>query len=74
MPLALTDADLATIERYAQPLDPRLRSTFLHRVVALLDGQVVGDGLLGRVCAQAQGELRQASALDEGLHGGKYGR
>lgn len=71
-PLALSDADLAVIERYATPLDPRLRSVFLHRVVALLDGQVIGDGLLGRICAQAQGELRQAPAID--ARGGKHGR
>jgi hypothetical protein len=74
-PLALDDAELAIIERFATPLPPQIRGTFLERVAALLAGEVIGEGILHRVCAQAQNELRQPPAID-GTHRsqGKYAR
>jgi len=73
-PLALDDAELAIIERFATPLPFQVRGDFLKRVCALLDGEMIGPGILHRVCAQAQNELRQPPALDGrgGLGQGKY--
>jgi len=75
-PLALDDGELAIVERFAQPLPPQVRGTFLERVCALLAGEVIGPGILHRVCAQAQNELRSPPALDGRPHTGlgKYSR
>jgi hypothetical protein len=75
-PVAFDDAELAIIERFAAPLPPQIRGTFLERVCVLLAGEIIGPGVLHRACAIAQGELRQAPAVDGsgGLGPGKYGR
>ena len=70
--LRLSDDQLATIQRFAEPLHPADRSTYLERVSALLDGKVIGPGLLHRVCEAVQLELRRPSAIDGRPHGGKY--
>jgi hypothetical protein len=56
-PLALTDDQLLTIERMAQPLHPRDRGAYLHRVAELLAGVEIGDGVVTRAAARAQREL-----------------
>jgi hypothetical protein len=63
-PLALDDAELAIIERFAAPLPPQIRGTFLERVCALVAGEVIGPGSLHRACATAQNELREAPPID----------
>jgi hypothetical protein len=74
-PLALTDDQLATIRRYAEPLHPHDRSRYLQRVVALLDGREIGDGLIARAARAAQLEFRRAPAEADGRpHVGKYAR
>ena len=54
MPLALTDAQLDQLLRYAQPLDPEDRGKFLTEVAQKLNGYEVGDSILARVCAETQ--------------------
>jgi hypothetical protein len=74
--LALTDDELAIIQRFASPLHPNDRSTYLERVSQLLKGREIGPGLIHRACEQAQRELRRPAELDGrgGLGQGKYAR
>jgi hypothetical protein len=74
--LALTDDQLRIVQNFAEPLDPDQRGAYLHRVVAILRDQEIGDGALHRACSQAQAEYRRLpAALDgRGHHGGKHGR
>ena len=70
--LRLSDDQLDIVRRFAEPLHPADRSAYLQRVSALLEGKVIGPGLLHRVCEAVQLELRQPPALDGRLHSGKY--
>jgi hypothetical protein len=54
---------LSIIMLHAEPLP---RDKYLHRVAALLHGQVVGDGAISRACAQAQRKLFKAPELNGG--------
>jgi hypothetical protein len=72
--LALSDDQLDTVRRFASPLHPNDRSTYLQRVTELLKDQVIGDGLLHRVCERAQLELRRPPALDPRGSISKYSR
>ena len=67
MPIALTDSQLDVIVQHAEPLQPIDRDQYLRRVAALLDGQTIGDGVVGRACAQAQAELFKAPDLGAGV-------
>jgi hypothetical protein len=52
-PLALTDDQLATVLRAAEPLPPRDRTAFFAAVAQVLAGQaVLGDGIVGRTCSE----------------------
>ena len=62
MPLALTDDQLATVQRFAEPLHPSQRGAYLLRVSAILQGREIGDGMLHRACEQAQLEHRRTMA------------
>jgi hypothetical protein len=54
-PLALTDDQLATVLRAAEPLPPRDRTAFFAAVAQVLAGQaVLGDGIVGRTCRELQ--------------------
>jgi hypothetical protein len=73
--LALTDDQLATVRRLAEPLHPHDRGPYLRRVAELLRDQEPGDGLIHRVAEQAQWDFRRSPALEERQpHVGKYGR
>jgi hypothetical protein len=53
-PLRLTDDQLATVLRAAEPLAIGDRGAFLQDVAAALQGQELGDGTVYRAIAQAQ--------------------
>jgi hypothetical protein len=54
-PIGLTDSQLLTIQRAAGPLHPQDRGPYLEKVAEMLNGhEIVGDGLVGRICAQCQ--------------------
>jgi hypothetical protein len=72
--LRLSDDQLDVIRRFATPLHPNDRSAYLQRVSALLDGKVIGPGLLHRVCEAVQLELRRVPALDGTPRPSKYSR
>ena len=72
--LRLSDDQLDVVRRFAEILHPNDRSAYLQRVSSLLDGKVIGPGLLHRVCEAVQRELRQPSAIDGRPHDGKYSR
>jgi hypothetical protein len=52
--LPFTDFQIDAILADAQPLDPDQRAAFLEMVAANLSGREIGDGLVARVCAEAQ--------------------
>jgi hypothetical protein len=68
-PLSLSDDQLATIQRHAEPLHPVDRSKYLQRVAQLLDGVEPGDGVVSRVARQAAREYFDPPVLDEHTHG-----
>jgi len=54
-PLALTDDQLSTVLRAAEPLHPRDRGAFAAAVAQVLSGQgVLGDGIVARTCRELQ--------------------
>jgi hypothetical protein len=53
-PLALSDDQLTTILRTAQPIAPDLRPAYLEAIAEALRGRELGDGLVGRTCAELQ--------------------
>jgi hypothetical protein len=54
-PLALTDDQLATVLRAAEPLHPHDRTDFFAAVAQVLAGQaVLGDGVVARTCRELQ--------------------
>ena len=53
-PLRLTDDQLATVFRAAEPLAIGDRGAFLQDVATALQGQELGDGTVYRVVAQVQ--------------------
>jgi hypothetical protein len=62
--LALTDDQLQTVQRYAEPLHPADRDAYLRRVAQLLDGVVeAGDGVVARAARTAQREFFRAPDL-----------
>jgi len=74
-PIGLSDDQLAMIQRLAEPLHRDDRWRFLERVAQLLaELPEIGDGAVSRAARQAQGELRQAPALDERRTVSKYSR
>jgi hypothetical protein len=57
-PLALTDSQLDTLTRLAEPLHPHGRVAFLEKVAAKLRGfESLGDGLIARVAREMQKEF-----------------
>jgi hypothetical protein len=57
-PLALSDAQIASIMALARPLSPDQRTAFLEMLAAKLNGRrELGDGQLYQICRQLQREL-----------------
>jgi hypothetical protein len=59
-PISLTDDQLSTVMKAAEPLDPHRRSAFLVALATMLrsEPQPVGDGSLGRAIRFLQHEFR----------------
>jgi hypothetical protein len=72
--LRLTDDELNTVRRFAEPLHPNDRRAYLERVTAILGDREIGPGSLHRACEQAQLELRRPPILDGRIGEGKYSR
>lgn len=72
-PLALTDDQLAALQRFAEPLHPSDRGSFLTRVASILQDREIGDGAVHRAAEQAQLEYRRPTAAIDG-RAGKHGR
>jgi hypothetical protein len=56
-PIALTNAQLATLRQFATPIPPSLRDAFLRSVARRLAAVEVGDGAVHVACAAAQREV-----------------
>jgi hypothetical protein len=66
-PLALTDSQLDIVFRMAAPLLDVDRSAFLEDVArALAELPEIGDGIVARVCAQAQRKYWRPPELEHG--------
>ena len=64
-PIALTDAQLATITAAAKPLHHRDRTPFLEAVAARLHAvDNFGDGVVGRIVREIQRSFYRAPQLD----------
>jgi hypothetical protein len=63
-PIGLTDDQLLTIQRAAGPLHPQDRGAYLEKVVELLSGHEIGDGLVGRAAREAQRQFLRAPELE----------
>jgi hypothetical protein len=71
-------------QRYAKPLDTVMnaarvlnvydRDDFLRAVAHELAGRELGDGVVGRVCAELQKRFWRPPVLDGKPVGSKYGR
>jgi hypothetical protein len=72
-PLAFTDSELDIITRHAGVLPPGLRRAFVERVAYELRGQVVGDGLVYRMCPDCliRRCWRPATSASGGAEGGR---
>jgi hypothetical protein len=72
-PLALTDEQLDTVYRAAQPLDPDRRGLFLETVARTLSREAeFGDGTVHRACREAQKVYWQPPNLDKASGCSKY--
>jgi hypothetical protein len=76
MPLALSDSQLDAVMRAASVLNIYDRDEFLRAVAHELAGRELGDGIVGRVCAELQKRFWRPPELDgkPPPHGGKYAR
>jgi hypothetical protein len=64
-PIALTDAQLATLRQFATPIPPSLRDVFLRSVARRLAAVEVGDGAVHAACAAAQREVIDGARVRE---------
>jgi hypothetical protein len=72
-PLALTDDQLQTIMRAAEPLHYIDRGPFLQAVAERLRGvRVLGDGVVARVVRDTQREFWRAPEMEHRQGYGKY--
>jgi hypothetical protein len=58
-PLALSDAQIATVMTVARGLPRRLRDNYLRHIADLLRGRDFGDGDVHRACTAAFREIMQ---------------
>jgi len=74
-PIRLSDSELDTVMRAAGTLNVYDRDNFLRAVAQTLAGRELGDGLVGRVCAELQKRFWRPPELDGKPVGySKYGR
>jgi hypothetical protein len=70
---SLSDEQMDTVRRAAEPLHPVLRAPFLQTVANLLAGEAIGDGSVARACREAQREFVRPRAPEVSRLGtGKY--
>ena len=74
MPLQLSDDQLSTVMNAARVLNVYDRDGFLRAVAHELSNREIGDGVVGRVCAEIQKKFWQPPAIDGKVNGGKYAR
>ena len=74
MPLALSDSQLDAVMRAASVLNIYDRDEFLRAVAHELAGRELGDGIVGRVCAELQKRFWRPPEIDGKPHGSKYAR
>jgi hypothetical protein len=74
-PLALTDSEMSTIMRAAEPLAPADREDFLRQVATVLGGMsVLGDGVVARTVREIQARYWRPPEINGTNNVGKYGR
>jgi hypothetical protein len=76
-PLKLTDDQLASVMRIAEPLHPHDRAAFLILLASRLRGVgVLGDGIVSRVARETVREFWRAPQVEQHdpRHEGKYAR
>jgi hypothetical protein len=62
--IKLTDEELSAVMSAARPLAPELRDPFLRAVAHTLQGrEVIGPGLVARVCAELQARFFEPPQL-----------
>jgi hypothetical protein len=68
-PLHLSDDELATVMRAAQPLAPHVRDDFLRHVASQLSAcPEIGPGAVARACKLAQRAFFDPPDLEHGDH------
>jgi len=55
--ISLNDDQLTTITKAAEALHPRDRTAFMKAVAARLQDQVIGNGIIGRLCRELQAQF-----------------
>jgi hypothetical protein len=73
-PISLSDDQLTTSTRAAEPLLPFDRGPFLERVAEMLRGVEVGDGAVARAVRTAQGELFRPPQVTDGTATSRWSR
>src|SRR5262245_36256880 len=63
-PIRLSDSELNTVMRAAAVLNIADRDPFLRAVAESLAGRELGDGIVARVCAEAQKRFWRPPELD----------
>jgi hypothetical protein len=72
--LSLSVDQLNTVMRAAGALNVADRDPFLRAVAHALAGREIGDGVVGRTCAELQKRFWRPPEFDRRNHGGKHGR
>jgi hypothetical protein len=62
--VALTDAQILQIQRCALPLNRQDRGAYLEKVLEMLDGHEIGDGLVARAAREAQHMFLRSPELE----------
>jgi hypothetical protein len=70
--LSLTDEQLQTVQRHAEPLHPQDRDAYLRRVAQLLAGIEPGDGVVSRVARAAAREFFRPPTFESRGDRSKY--
>jgi hypothetical protein len=66
-PVRLTDSELDSVMAAARPLPVERRDAFLQAVAGALQGcEVIGPGLVARICAEVQPRFLPAAAARSG--------
>jgi hypothetical protein len=72
--LTLSDNQLSAVMRAAGALNVADRDPFLRAVAHALAGRELGDGIVGRACAEVQKRFWRPPEIGGRHVGGKHGR